>query len=52
VVQLTATANPGWTFSGWSGDLTSSTNPDSITMNGDKFVTANFIIRIYPFVVK
>ena len=42
VVQLTATADPGWTFSSWSGDLTGSTNPDSITMDGDKTVTATF----------
>jgi len=42
VVQLTATADPGWTFSSWSGDLTGSTNPDSVTMDGDKTVTATF----------
>jgi len=42
VVTLTATADAGWTFSGWSGDLTGSTNPDTITMDGDKTVTATF----------
>jgi hypothetical protein len=42
VVQLTATADPSWTFSSWSGDLTGSTNPDSVTMDGDKTVTATF----------
>jgi len=41
-VQLTATADPGWTFSAWSGDLTGSTNPDTVTMNGDRTVTATF----------
>ena len=42
VVQLTATADPGWTFDSWSGDLTGSTNPDTITMTGNKSVTATF----------
>jgi uncharacterized repeat protein (TIGR02543 family) len=42
-VQLTATADPGWTFSAsWSGDLTGSTNPDTIIMDDDKTVTATF----------
>ncbi len=27
---------------GWSGDLTGNTNPDNITMDADKFVTAKF----------
>jgi uncharacterized repeat protein (TIGR02543 family) len=42
VVQLTANAVPGWTFAGWSGDLTGSTNPTSITMTSNKVVTATF----------
>jgi uncharacterized repeat protein (TIGR02543 family) len=41
-VQLTATAAAGWTFSGWSGDLTGNTTPVSITMNANKSVTATF----------
>jgi len=43
-VQLTATADPGWSFDSWSGDLTDSTNPDTITIDGDKSVTATFAI--------
>ncbi len=43
VVQLTATADPGWVFSGWSGDLTGSDNPESITMTGARSVTATFV---------
>ena len=41
---VTLTANPNFDsdFIGWSGDLTGSTNPDDITMDGDKTVTANF----------
>lgn len=42
VVELTASADPGWTFSDWSGDLTSTDNPASITITGDQTVTANF----------
>jgi len=42
VVELTATASSGWTFSGWSGDLSSLVNPATFTMTGDKTVTATF----------
>ena len=41
-VVLTAAANPGFVFSGWSGDLSGSANPDSIVMDGAKNVTAFF----------
>jgi len=40
-VELTADANDGWIFSGWSGDLTGGAN--SITMNGNKNITAHFL---------
>jgi uncharacterized repeat protein (TIGR02543 family) len=42
VVTLTATADTAWNFSGWSGDLTGTDNPDTITMDDDKSVTATF----------
>ncbi|MBW1742342.1 MAG: hypothetical protein JRJ47_02785 [Deltaproteobacteria bacterium] len=41
-VQLTAAPDPNWAFTGWSGDLTGDTNPQMITMNSDKNVTATF----------
>ena len=41
-VELTADADPGWIFSGWSGDLGGSGNPETILMNGNKDVTATF----------
>jgi uncharacterized repeat protein (TIGR02543 family) len=42
VVDLNANPDPGWQFVSWSGDLTGSTNPDSITIDGNKSVTATF----------
>ncbi len=42
VVELTAAPAAGWVFSGWSGDLTGNTNPQSLTMNANKTVTATF----------
>jgi len=42
VVTLTATPDSGWQFSGWSGSLSGSTNPTTITMNANKSVTATF----------
>jgi uncharacterized repeat protein (TIGR02543 family) len=42
--EVTLTANPaqGWQFDGWSGDLSGTQNPATITMNSDKNVTATF----------
>ncbi len=42
-VLLTAAARPGWSFDRWSGDLESTANPVSVTMDSDKTVTATFI---------
>ena len=42
VVTVTATADPGWDFSSWSGDLEGTTNPEVILMDADKVVTAQF----------
>ncbi len=41
-VTLQAMADSGYEFTGWSADLSGSTNPASLTMNADKSVTANF----------
>ncbi len=41
-VQLTATAYPGYHFVGWGGDVSGTGNPTSITMNGNKTVSATF----------
>ena len=42
VVQLTAYANIGYHFTGWSGDLSGSISQTNITMNSSKNITANF----------
>ena len=41
-VQVEATANAGYQFVNWSGDLSGSNNPESLTMDSPKSVTANF----------
>ena len=41
-VSVSATANTGYSFSNWTGDLSGSTNPTSLAMSGPKSVTANF----------
>lgn len=51
VVTLTANADAGWSFAGWSGDLSGSGNPDTITMDGDKVVTATFTQDGYTLTV-
>jgi uncharacterized repeat protein (TIGR02543 family) len=53
IVQLTATANSGFIFTGWSDDANGSQNPLSVTMNENKNITANFTAQnpIGPIVV-
>ncbi len=41
-MTLTATPDSGWGFFGWEGDLSGSTNPITLTIDGDKSVTAVF----------
>jgi uncharacterized repeat protein (TIGR02543 family) len=40
---ITATADSGYTFTGWSGDATGADNPFNLLMDGDKTITAIFI---------
>ncbi len=48
-VQLTATADPGWAFGGWSGDASGFTNPLTVSMTSNKSITATFTLHIYAW---
>ncbi|MCB0124337.1 MAG: InlB B-repeat-containing protein, partial [Caldilineaceae bacterium] len=43
VVTLTASPDPGWRLGNWSGALSGNTTPETLTMDGNKTVTANFV---------
>ena len=51
VVTLTATADLGWTFTGWSGALSGMDNPDTVTMDSSKTVVATFTRDEYTLTV-
>ncbi|MDI6804153.1 MAG: FlgD immunoglobulin-like domain containing protein, partial [Bacteroidota bacterium] len=42
-IQLLATPNKGYVFTGWSGAITSTNNPLAIIVDGSKLLTANFV---------
>jgi uncharacterized repeat protein (TIGR02543 family) len=46
-VQLTANPVSGYHFVNWSGDAAGSANPVTITMDGNKTVTANFALNTF-----
>jgi hypothetical protein len=48
VVEITAKSDEGWAFDTWSGDATGSTPTISVTMDGNRTVTANYIRNRYP----
>ena len=50
-VELTANADPGWTFDHWEDDLAGSTNPDTLLMDGPKAATAVFTQEQYALTV-
>jgi len=41
-VTIRAVPNSGYTFSGWGGDASGTTNPITITMDSNKSITASF----------
>ncbi len=51
VVPVSATPGTGYHFVNWTGNLSGSANPTSITMDADKSVTANFAINQYTLTV-
>jgi uncharacterized repeat protein (TIGR02543 family) len=48
VVQLTASPDPGQTFSGWSGDAVGTANPLAVLMDADKVIAATFDPALQP----
>ncbi len=46
-VTLTASASSGYSFANWSGDASGSNSSVTVTMNGNKSVTANFSANQY-----
>jgi uncharacterized repeat protein (TIGR02543 family) len=50
-VNLTANPAAGWSFDSWSGDLSGSENPKTITMTDNKTVTAKFTQDYYTLTV-
>lgn len=45
IVGLSASADPGWIFDHWQGDLTASVNPATLTMDSNKTVVAYFTMN-------
>ncbi len=48
VISVQAIPSAGYTFTGWSGALSGTTNPQNLTMNGNKSVTASFADQTAP----
>jgi beta-lactamase superfamily II metal-dependent hydrolase len=48
IVNITAVPYTHYYFSSWTGDVSSTENPITITMNKDISITANFLRIIYP----
>jgi uncharacterized repeat protein (TIGR02543 family) len=48
-VTLQATPSASYTFAGWSGDLTGTTNPATLVMNSNKAVAANFTAVVVTY---
>jgi uncharacterized repeat protein (TIGR02543 family) len=50
-IRLTAEPDTGWGFDNWSGDLTGSDNPTTITLTKNTSITANFTEVEYTLTV-
>ncbi len=46
-ITLSATADPGWTFTGWTPSLTG----NKVTINGNTTVTANYSQNEYTLTI-
>jgi surface protein len=49
--DVEAVANYGWEFVRWEGDFSGSTNPFSLTMNGNKSLIAHFERADFPLTI-
>lgn len=50
-VELVAIAQSGWKFSGWSGDITSISEEESVPMTANKSITATFVKYTGPVTI-
>ena len=49
IIQLTASPTEGWSFSGWSGTVSSTENPIQLTVDEAKSITSTFPVRSLSF---
>jgi uncharacterized repeat protein (TIGR02543 family) len=52
IVELTATPEQCYKFTGWSGDCSGTSSTCELTMNSDKSVTANFQLQTYELTIQ
>ena len=50
-ITFTATPNSAYLFTGWSGSLSGTENPKTVTVTADMNVIANFELKTYPLTV-
>jgi hypothetical protein len=50
-VTFTETTQPGWTFTGWQGDLSGTQNPQALAINDEELVIADFNTAAAPLSV-
>jgi len=46
-VQLTAAPSAGYQFKNWTGDITQAQNPVTVSMDTNRMVAANFVVKTY-----
>ena len=51
-IQIEASPSEGFIFDRWEGDLTGNKNPESLTFDSDKSVTAHFSPKDYELIIE